>query len=123
MLNQITIQGRLTKEPELRTTDSGKFVTTFTLACDREFNRDETDFFKCIAWQSTGEFVSKHFHKGQLVLINGRLQNRKWQDRDGNNRTASEIICTSVYFCESKKDHAVPDVVYTEVEDDGELPF
>ena len=123
MLNRITLQGRLTAEPVLRTTNNGKPVTSFTLACDRDFNREDVDFINCTAWNSTAEFVTKYFHKGQLVIVSGRLQNRNWTDKDGNKRTTAEIVCDFVYFGEGKKQTSSPDVVYTEVTDDEPLPF
>ena len=107
MLNHITIMGRLTRDPELRTTQSGVSVTSFTVAVDRDFGgRDggerQTDFIDCVAWRQTGEFVSKYFHKGSMIVVSGRLQSRKWQDRDGNNRTSWEINADNVYFGESR---------------------
>lgn len=123
MLNTVTIQGRLTKAPELRTTQSGVSVASVTLACDRDFDREKVDFFNCVAWRQTGEFVSKYFSKGQLVLVTGTLQNRDYTDKNGNRRTATEIICDHVYFCE-KKQQTTPDVQFEEIEDNGEaLPF
>jgi len=128
-LNSIIIQGRLTADPELRQTQSGVSVVNFTVACNREHNKEETDFISCIAWRQTAEFVSKYFRKGQLVLVRGSLQSRKWTDRDGGKRINWDVVCDNVYFCESKKDSGdgytakTPDVTYTEVEDDGELPF
>ena len=109
MLNHITIMGRLTRDPELRTTQAGVSVTSFTVAVDRDFGgRDggerQTDFIDCVAWRSTGEFVSKYFHKGSMIVVSGRLQSRKWQDRDGNNRTSREINADNVYFGESRRD-------------------
>ena len=107
MLNHITIMGRLTRDPELRSTQSGVSVTSFTVAVDRDFGgRDggerQTDFIDCVAWRQTGEFVSKYFHKGSMIVVSGRLQSRKWQDRDGNNRTSWEINADNVYFGESR---------------------
>lgn len=107
MLNHIVIMGRLTRDPELRTTQSGVSVTSFTVAVDRDFGgRDggerQTDFIDCVAWRQTGEFVSKYFHKGSMIVVSGRLQSRKWQDRDGNNRTSWEINADNVYFGESR---------------------
>ena len=107
MLNHIVIMGRLTRDPELRTTQSGVSVTSFTVAVDRDFGgRDggerQTDFIDCVAWRQTGEFVSKYFHKGSMIVVSGRLQSRKWQDRDGNNRTNWEINADNVYFGESR---------------------
>ena len=109
MLNHITVMGRLTRDPELRTTQSGVSVASFTVACDRDFGgRDggerQTDFIDCVAWRSTGEFVSKYFHKGSMIVVSGRLQSRKWQDREGNNRTNWEINADNVYFGESRRD-------------------
>lgn len=106
MLNTITLQGRLTKDPELRTTQSGVSVTSFTLAVERDYTQGtakETDFVDCVAWRQTGEFVSKYFTRGQMALVTGRLQSRKWQDRDGNNRTNWEVNADHVYFGEAKK--------------------
>lgn len=127
MLNSIIIQGRLTADPELRQTQSGVSVVNFTVACNRDHNKEETDFISCIAWRQTAEFISKYFRKGQLVLAKGSLQSRKWTDRDGGKRINWDVVCDNVYFCESKKDSGdtakAPDVTYTEVDDDGELPF
>ena len=108
MLNHIVIMGRLTRDPELRTTQSGVSVTSFTVAVDRDFGgRDggekQTDFIDCVAWRQTGEFVSKYFHKGSMIVVSGRLQSRKWQDRDGNNRTSWEVSADNVYFGESRR--------------------
>jgi len=109
MLNHIVIMGRLTRDPELRTTQSGVSVTSFTVAVDRDFGgRDggerQTDFVDCVAWRSTGEFVSKYFHKGSMIVVSGRLQSRKWQDREGNNRVSWEINADNVYFGESRRE-------------------
>ena len=110
MFNHITIMGRLTRDPELRTTQSGVSVASFTAAVDRDFGgRDgserQTDFIDCVAWRQTGEFVSKYFRKGSMIVVSGRLQSRKWQDRDGNNRTNWEIVADNVYFGESRRDN------------------
>ena len=110
MLNHITIMGRLTRDPELRTTQSGVSVASFTAAVDRDFGgRDgserQTDFIDCVAWRQTGEFVSKYFRKGSMIVVSGRLQSRKWQDRDGTNRTNWEIVADNVYFGEGRRDN------------------
>ena len=107
MLNHIVIMGRLTRDPELRYTQSQTPVASFTVAVDRDFGgRDggekQTDFIDCVAWRQTGEFVSKYFHKGSMIVVSGRLQSRKWQDREGNNRTNWEIQADNVYFGESR---------------------
>ena len=109
MLNHIVVMGRLTRDPELRTTQSGVNVASFTVAVDRDFGgRDgaerQTDFFDCAAWRQTGEFVSKYFQKGRMIVVSGRMQSRKYQDREGNNRTAWEIQADNVYFGDSKRD-------------------
>ena len=109
MLNHITIMGRLVRDPELRSTQSGTSVASFTVAVDRDFGgRDggekQTDFIDCVAWRQTGEFVSKYFRKGSMIVVSGRLQSRKWQDRDGNNRTNWEVNADNVYFGESRRD-------------------
>ena len=109
MLNHITIMGRLTRDPELRHTQSNTPVASFTVAVDRDFSgRDggekQTDFIDCVAWRQTGEFVSKYFRKGSMIVVSGKLQSRKWQDRDGNNRTNWDVIADNVYFGESRRD-------------------
>ena len=109
MLNHIVIMGRLTRDPELRYTQSQTPVASFTIAVDRDFGgRDggerQTDFIDCSAWRATGEFVNKYFRKGSMIVVSGRLQSRKWQDRDGNNRTNWEINADNVYFGESRRD-------------------
>lgn len=104
MLNHIVIQGRLVKDPELRYTQSNTPVASFTVAVDRDFGEDkQTDFIDCTAWRKTGEFVSKHFQKGSMIVVSGRLQSRKWEDKDGNKRTSWEINAENVYFGGDKK--------------------
>ena len=108
MLNHITIMGRLTRDPELRRTGSGIAVASFTVAVDRDFSgRDggekETDFIDCVAWRQTGEFVSKYFTKGSMIVASGRLQIRNWNDKDGNKRRSAEVVADNVYFGESKR--------------------
>lgn len=108
MLNHIVIMGRLTRDPELRYTSSNIPVASFTVAVDRDYgNREsgekQTDFINCAAWRSTGEFVSKYFNKGSMIVVSGRLQLRDYTDRDGNKRTAAEIVADNVYFGESKR--------------------
>lgn len=121
-LNRITIMGRMTKDAELRRPDSGKAVTNFTLAVDRDFEKGKTDFIDCVAWGNTAEFVAKYFSKGRMAVASGRLQLRDWTDRDGNKRRAAEVVADSVYFADSKKD-AGSNTGFKEIEDDGELPF
>lgn len=109
MLNNIVIMGRLVRDPELRHTNSGTPVASFTLAVDRDFadkqsGQKETDFVDCVAWRSTAEFVGKYFAKGRMAVASGRLQMRKWTDKDGNKRTAAEVVAENVYFADSKKE-------------------
>lgn len=108
MLNHITIMGRLTRDPELRRTGSGVAVTSFTLAVDRDYNpkdggEKETDFIDCNAWRNTAEFIAKHFSKGSMAVVSGRLQIRNWTDKDGNKRRSAEVVADSVYFGDSKR--------------------
>ena len=111
MLNRIIIMGRLVRDPELRTTQSGVSVTSFTLAVDRDFkNRDSgeksTDFIDVVAWRQTAEFICKYFGKGRMAVAEGRLQIRDWKDRDGNNRRSAAVVADNVYFADSKRDSA-----------------
>jgi single-strand DNA-binding protein len=108
MLNQISVQGRIVRDPELRRTASGKAVTSFTLACDRDFKNQQTgekevDFIECVAWGGTAEMVEKYFHKGQMAVATGRLQLRDWTDKNGQKRRTAEILVNNIYFCGSKE--------------------
>ena len=142
MLNHITIMGRLTRDPELRRTGSGIAVASFTVAVDRDFadkqsGEKETDFIDCVAWRQTGEFVSKYFTKGRMIVVSGRLQVRKWRNKDGENRYSTEVVADSCYFGDSKKESsggesyggynapAYPEHgEFTELDDDdAQLPF
>ena len=109
MLNHIVIMGRLVRDPELRRTGSGIAVTSFSLAVDRDFGKNEngekeTDFIDCVAWRQTGEFVSKYFTKGRMAVVSGRLQIRSWTDKEGNKRRTAEVVADNVYFGDSKRD-------------------
>ncbi len=108
MLNKVVLMGRLTRDPELKHTQTNTSVTSFTLAVDRSFARQgeerQTDFIDIVAWRNTAEFVTRYFRKGQLVAVSGRLQTRKWQDNQGNNRTAYEVVADEVFFAESRRD-------------------
>lgn len=142
MLNRIIIMGRLTRDPELRNTQSGTSVTSFTLAVDRDFKDREsgeksTDFIDVVAWRHTADFVCKYFSKGRMAVAEGRLQIREWKDKDGNNRRTAEIVAENVYFGDSKRDGegggsyaptynttAGQQTGFQEVkDDDGDLPF
>jgi single-strand DNA-binding protein len=109
MLNHITLMGRLTRDPELRRTGSGVAVTSFTIACDRDFTdkqsgEKKTDFIDCVAWRQTGEFISKYFAKGRMIVVDGRLEMREWTDKEGHKRRNAEVIVENGYFADSKRD-------------------
>ena len=149
MLNHITIMGRLTRDPELRYTQSQTPVASFTVAVDRDFaSRDggerQTDFIDVVAWRQTAEFVSKYFNKGSMVVVSGRLQIRDWTDREGGKRRSAEVVVDNIYFGESKRreggersndfrpaqnsfESVSPSMgasAFSELsDDDGELPF
>ena len=110
MLNKIFIMGRLTRDPELRRTQSGTPVTSFSLAVDRDFKSQsgekETDFIDVVAWRSTAEFVAKYFTKGRMAIVEGRLQIRPWTDKEGNSRRSAEVVADNIYFGDSKRDSA-----------------
>ena len=133
--------GRLTRDPELRRTGSGTAVTSFSLACDRDFKSQsgekETDFIDVVAWKNTAELVSKYFSKGRMAVVEGRLQIRDWTDKAGNKRTTAEVVADNVYFADSKRSESndnqkenfnalsgrVSDDFVPASEEDGELPF
>ena len=110
MLNTIILMGRLVADPELKTTRSGVSTCTVRLAVERNFTRQgeekQADFFDVVTWRSTAEFVSRYMTKGQLVAVQGSMQSRKWQDRDGNNRVSWEVQADNVYFAESRRSDA-----------------
>ena len=141
MLNKIIIMGRLTRDPELRRTGSGTAVTSFSLACDRDFKSQsgekETDFIEVVAWKNTAEFVSKYFSKGRMAVVEGRLQIRDWTDNAGNKRTTAEVVADNVYFADSKRSESndnqkenfnalsgrLSDDFVPAIEECGEIPF
>lgn len=137
MLNKIVLQGRLCSDPELRHTQSGAAVSSFTLAVDRDFKSHsgerETDFVKCTAWKSVAEFTARYLSRGRMAVVVGSLQIRAWEDKDGNKRRTAEVIAESVYFGDSKRDPLdklakdaapVSEPSFEDVEDDQEgLPF
>ena len=110
MLNRIVLMGRLTRDPELRRTQSGTAVVSFSIACDRDYAAQgaerETDFIDIVAWRGTAEFVDKYFSKGRIIVVAGRLQIRNWQDKEGNKRRSAEVVADNVYFGDSKRDSA-----------------
>ena len=106
MFNTVILTGRLTADPELKTTANGVPVTSFTIAVQRKYKQGEesqADFINIVAWRQTAEFITKYFHKGSMIGIEGSIQTRKYQDKDGNNRVAFEVIANNVQFVESKK--------------------
>lgn len=142
MLNHITIMGRLTRNPELRYTQSQTPVTSFAVAVDRDYvprgEERQTDFISCVAWRSTAEFVDKHFRKGSMAVVSGRLQMRDWTDKECNKRTVAEVVAESVYFGDSRKKgetddkkgeaydsgyEASPPTFQDLEDDDGDLPY
>ena len=143
MLNKIFLMGRLTRDPEMRHTQNGTAVASFSIAVDRDFKDKRsgekvTDFVDIVAWRSTAEFVDKYFSKGRMAVVEGRLQIRDWTDKDGNKRRSAEVVADSIYFGDSKKEgdssggyKAAGKAVdvepeagdFAEVEDDGDIPF
>ena len=109
MLNHIVIMGRLVRDPELRRTGTGVAVASFRVAVDRDFapkdgGERKADFIDCVDWRQTGEFISKYFTKGRMIIVDGRLEMRDWTDKDGNKRTSAEIVVANAYFGDSKRD-------------------
>lgn len=132
MLNTCTIMGRFVRDPELRTTSGGKSVTSFTIACDRDFRGADgervADFIDCVSWNATAEFISRNFAKGKMAVVTGSLQFRDWTDKNGNKRKSAEIQVSNIYFADSKKDeYTAPQQIneFQEIEDEepGNLPF
>ncbi len=142
MINNITLMGRLTADPELRTTPTGRNVSSFSIAVDRGFARAgeerQTDFINIVAWQQTADFVCRYFRKGSMIALTGSLQTRSYEDKNGNKRTAYEVVAREVSFCGSKAEtgaagsmpvQATPAYQtakaadFEEIPDDEELPF
>lgn len=136
MLNHVEVQGRLTADPELRATNSGKAVASFSLACERDYAAEgaqrETDFLEVVAWGSTAQFIARNFNKGQMAIVTGRLQVRSWEDKNGQKRRTTEIVANNVYFCGKKEtpaqgydkptgEYQMPD--YDLLDDSTPLPF
>ena len=109
MLNHITLMGRLVRDPELRRTGSGVAVASFRVAVDRDFQSKDggerkADFIDCVAWRQTGEFISKYFTKGRMIVVEGRLEMRDWTDKEGNKRISAEVIVENAYFGDSRRE-------------------
>ncbi|MBO5211488.1 MAG: single-stranded DNA-binding protein [Clostridia bacterium] len=136
MFNLVVLTGRLTADPELKTTTNGTNVTTFSIAVERRYRSGEerqTDFINIVAWRQTAEFITKYFKKGSLIGIEGSIQTRRYQDKNGNNRTAFEVIANNVQFVESKREAGVEGASFSNADvndfaemdavDDSDLPF
>ena len=134
-INKVFLGGRLTGYPELKQTPNGTSVCTFSIAVNRRGANGETDFFNCTAWRGTGEFINKYFSKGASICIIGTIQNRSWQDQNGQKRTATDIVIDEAYFVDSKTEAPqgnayVPEAytnptptVMEEINADDSLPF
>lgn len=125
MLNQIVLMGCLTRDPELRRTQSGTSVANFAIAVDRDFVSDgnrETDFVDCVAWGKTAEFISSYFSKGRAIAVTGRLQIRSWKTDEGATRRAAEVVVDRGYFADSKREDK-PTQTFSRLPDDTEVPF
>lgn len=126
-MNKAILMGRIVRDPELRTTNSQVPVATFTIATDRKFKsasgERESDFIPCVAWRSQAEFVSKFFQKGNKILVVGSIQARNWEDKDGNKRTATEVIVDEIYFVESKGQRSEHHEAVNAADSDESLPF
>lgn len=127
-MNHVILMGRLTRDPELRHTNSGTAVVSFTIAVEHRASQEtHTDFIDIVAWKGTAEFVSKYFTKGQMIAVYGRLSIRDWTDKDGNKRKSAEVVADNVYFTDSKKsrtESAEPaQAEFEDIDDDGDLPF
>ena len=135
-MNHITLMGRLTRDPELRHTNSGTAVASFTIAVEHRASQEiHKDFIDVVAWRGTAEFVSKYFTKGQMIAVHGRLSIRDWTDKDGNKRKSAEVVADNVYFTDSKKSRSEDTTTaytafagenqadFEDIDDDGDLPF
>ena len=140
MINMVALMGRLTFEPEIRTTPSGVSVMRFQIACDRSYQKSgqdrQADFIDCVAWRQTAEFISRYFHKGSMIAVEGTLQTSSYTDKNGNQRKQVEVLANNVSFCGSKSEtgsaagsQANPNYSsadnsdFDEIPDDDDLPF
>ena len=118
-INKVILGGRITNELELKQTQSGIATIIFSMAIQRKSNNQESDFINCRAWRNTAEFISKYFKKGNSICVVGALQNREWQDKQGNKRTSTEVIVDEAYFVDSKNENSG----FVELDSDADLPF
>jgi len=106
MLNNVSVQGRFTADPELKTTQSGKSVTSFTLANDQNYKENAVNWLDCVAWGKQAEFITKYFKKGSQAIIQGTLQTRQYEDKNGNKRKVTEVVVNQSYFATTKRENA-----------------
>ena len=129
MLNKAILMGRLVRDPEMRRTQSNTAVASFTLAVDRQKDKNgnkQTDFIDCVAWSHTAEFLCKYFTKGSMAVVCGRIQSRNWEDKNGSKRTSIEVHCEEINFGESKKQSSAKADDFVDVGDvvsDDDVPF
>ena len=132
MLNHNTIMGRLTADPELRRTTSGKAVTSFTIACDKPGKDSGASFIPCVAWEKTGEFIANYFAKGSAIIVEGRLESRQYETKDNQKRTVLEVVVSQAHFCGKKEEKsdgfaagepAYKQNDFTLLDNDEALPF
>lgn len=125
MLNHVVLMGRLTRDPELRRTQSGTPVANFSIAVDREFGDTQTDFIDVVVWRQTAEFCTKYFNKGKMIVVSGRLQVRTWTNKEGQQQRKAEVVADNVYFADAKpRKEAAPADDFVSLEDeDAEMPF
>lgn len=128
MLNHVVLQGRMVRDAELRRTQSGTAVASFSVAVEQDYTGQDgkrgVDFINCVAWKGTGEFIEKYFTKGDMILVSGRLSVRGYTDKDGNKRTATEVVVTSANFCGKREEKAPREQQFEAVDvEDGDLPF
>ena len=131
MINKAILMGRLTRDPVIRHTDSGKAVCNFTVAIDNGYDEEKSaDFISCVAWNKTAEFVDKYFAKGRMIIVVGRIQTRTWEGQDGKKNYVTEVVASEVAFGESKKDaatnsagHTAAGDDFTPIDSDDDLPF
>lgn len=140
MINMVALMGRLTFEPEVRTTPSGVSVMRFQVACDRKYQRSgqdrQADFIDCVAWRQTAEFIGKYFHKGSMIAVEGTLQTSTYTDKNGNQRKQVEVLANNVSFCGSKSETSgaagsqpepnnlnADNSDFDEIPDNDDLPF
>lgn len=128
MLNHSVIMGRFARDPEIRRTNSGKAVCSFTIACDKPGRDSGASFIECVAWEKTADFISNYFSKGSAIIVEGRLESRQYEAKDGQKRTVTEVVVSQAHFCEKKKEeeptktNAPTDFALLDANDEA-LPF